>query len=149
MNLWIYYRSQQHKLLSLGLKKRNKVSAEFSMSSLTDIIFLLLIFFMLTSSMIQITVELPKSDSRTVAPTTVAVTIMKNGDYNFNGKKVQASELNRNIRNSLSKMNPEEKKDATVTIISEVGVPWKSVYDVMGMANSNRMRAIIATQPNK
>jgi len=99
--------------------------------------------------MIQITVELPKSDSRTVAPTTVAVTIMKNGDYNFNGKKVQASELNRNIRNSLSKMNPEEKKDATVTIISEVGVPWKSVYDVMGMANSNRMRAIIATQPNK
>ena len=99
--------------------------------------------------MIQITVELPKSDSRTVAPTTVAVTILKNGDYSFNGKKVRASELNRNIRNSLGKMNQEEKKDATVTIISEVGVPWKSVYDVMGIANSNRMRAIIATQPNK
>jgi biopolymer transport protein ExbD len=38
----------------MGLKKRNKVSAEFSMSSLTDIIFLLLIFFMLTSSVVTI-----------------------------------------------------------------------------------------------
>ena len=133
----------------MGLKKRNKVSAEFSMSSLTDIIFLLLIFFMLTSSMIQITMELPKSDSRTVAPTTVAVSLMKNGDVNFNGKKTSKSALNRSIREALAKMDAVEKKDATVTIISEVGVPWKEVYEVMGMANSNRMRAIIATQPNK
>jgi len=99
--------------------------------------------------MIQITVELPKSDSRTVAPTTVAVTLMKNGDYNFNGKKIRKSQLNSNIRGALKRMEAEEKKDATVTIISEVGVPWKSVYEVMGIANSNRMRAIIATQPNK
>lgn len=119
------------------------------MSSLTDIIFLLLIFFMLTSSMIQITVELPKSDSRTVAPTTVAVTLLKNGDYQFNGRQIQKSGLNRSIREALNKMPPEEKKDATVTIISEVGVAWDRVYEVMGMANSNRMRAIIATQPNK
>jgi len=46
-------------------------------------------------------------------------------------------------------MDAEVQKDATVTIISEIGVPWKDVYAVMGMANSNRMRAIIATQPNK
>lgn len=133
----------------MGLKKRNKVSAEFSMSSLTDIIFLLLIFFMLTSSMIQITMELPKSDSRTVAPTTVAVTLLKDGDIQFNGKMSKKSELNARVREALVKMDPEEKKDATLTIISEVGVPWNEVYDVMGIANSNRMRAIIATQPNQ
>ena len=117
------------------------------MSSLTDIIFLLLIFFMLTSSMIQITVELPKSDSRTVAPTTVAVMLLKNGDLSFNGRKTVKADLNRQIREALAQMDQEEKKDATVTIISEVGVPWKSVYDIMTMANANRMRAIIATQP--
>jgi biopolymer transport protein ExbD len=133
----------------LGLKKRNKVSAEFSMSSLTDIIFLLLIFFMLTSSMIQITMELPKSDSRTVAPTTVAVTLLKDGNIQFNGKMSKKSELNSRVREALVKMDPEEKKDATLTIISEVGVPWNEVYDVMTIANSNRMRAIIATQPNR
>lgn len=132
----------------MGLKKRNKVSAEFSMSSLTDIIFLLLIFFMLTSSMIQITMELPKSDSRTVAPTTVAVTLLKDGNVQFNGKTSKKSQLNSRVREALVKMDPEEKKDATLTIISEVGVPWNEVYDVMTIANSNRMRAIIATQPN-
>ena len=53
----------------MGLKKRGKVSAEFSMSSLTDIIFLLLIFFMLTSKLVVIDpYELPESDSTTVAP---------------------------------------------------------------------------------
>ncbi|MEZ4907473.1 MAG: biopolymer transporter ExbD [Saprospiraceae bacterium] len=49
----------------MGLKKRNKTSAEFSMSSLTDIIFLLLIFFMLTASMVQINFEIPESNSKT------------------------------------------------------------------------------------
>ncbi|MCB0682601.1 MAG: biopolymer transporter ExbD, partial [Saprospiraceae bacterium] len=54
----------------MALKKRSKVSAEFSMSSLTDIIFLLLIFFMLTSNFVKIQpFELPESDSKTVAPT--------------------------------------------------------------------------------
>ena len=59
------------------MKKRNKVSAEFSMSSLTDIIFLLLIFFMLTSSMVQINMPLPESDSVTVAPTDLSVMLFK------------------------------------------------------------------------
>jgi biopolymer transport protein ExbD len=133
----------------LGLKKRNKISAEFSMASLTDIIFLLLIFFMLTSSTIQINFDLPKSDSRTVAPTTVAVTLKADGEFQFNGRKVQKEEINGQIRQSFEMMDAEVQKDATVTIISEIGVPWKDVYAVMGMANSNRMRAIIATQPNK
>jgi biopolymer transport protein ExbD len=99
--------------------------------------------------MIQITMELPKSDSRTVAPTTVAVTLMKDGGVNFNGKKTSKSALNKHVRDALAKMEPEEKKDATLTIISEVGVSWREVYDIMTIANSNRMRAIIATQPNK
>jgi biopolymer transport protein ExbD len=99
--------------------------------------------------MIQITMELPKSDSRTVAPTTVAVTLMKDGVVNFNGKKTSKAALNRHVRDALAKMEADEKKDATLTIISEVGVSWNEVYDVMTIANSNRMRAIIATQPNK
>lgn len=99
--------------------------------------------------MIQITMELPKSDSRTVAPTTVAVTLLKDGNVKFNGKNSSKSQLNRNVREALTKMDAVEKKDATLTIISEVGVPWNEVYDVMTIANSNRMRAIIATQPNK
>ena len=76
----------------MGLKKKSKVSAEFSMSSLTDIIFLLLIFFMLTSSLIQpnaINMKLPTT-SRTKTPPQKKldkVEIRKGGKYYFNGTR--------------------------------------------------------------
>ncbi len=128
----------------MSVKKRNKVSAEFSMSSLTDIIFLLLIFFMLTSSMIQINIELPESSSKTIAPTDYSVMMTKDGVIKFNGKPAKM----RDIRGLIQKANAnaDNKEYSTVAIISEVGVPWKSVNDVMEIASSLKMRAIIATQ---
>lgn len=74
----------------MGLKKRNKVSPEFSMSSLTDIIFLLLIFFMLTSNFVRIQpFPLPKSDSKTVAPISVVVTIETDGRMTVNNQAIR------------------------------------------------------------
>ena len=133
----------------MGLKKRNKTSAEFSMSSLTDIIFLLLIFFMLTSSMVQINFEIPESNSRTVAPTNIAVTLKRDNTYMFNGRKTDKAKINALVKKELTKLPPEEKKSATLTIVAEKGVPWKRIYEIMQIANKNKMRAIIATQPKK
>ncbi len=133
----------------MGLKKRSGVSAEFSMSSLTDIIFLLLIFFMLTSSMVQINFQVAESDSRTVAPTNIAVTMMRDNTYIFNGSKTKLSEINGLVRREVAKLEGEDKKNATLTIVAEVGVPWKKIYDVMEIANKNKMRAIIGTKPRK
>ncbi len=129
----------------MAVKKRNKTSAEFSMSSLTDIIFLLLIFFMLTSSMVQITVELPESSSKTVAPTDYAVMMTKDGKVTFNGKKARMKDIRKLIQQAHIKA--ENKKNATVAIIAEKGVPWKKVNQVMSIASSLKLRAIIATQP--
>ncbi|HHB52433.1 MAG TPA: biopolymer transporter ExbD [Saprospiraceae bacterium] len=133
----------------MGLKKRNKTSAEFSMSSLTDIIFLLLIFFMLTSSMVQINFEIPESNSRTVAPTNIAVTLKRDNTYMFNGRKTTKNQINGKVRQELKSLPPEEKNKATLTIVAEKGVPWKKIYEIMEIANKNKMRAIIATQPKK
>ena len=129
----------------MGVKKRNKVSAEFSMSSLTDIIFLLLIFFMLTSSVIQVNMELPVSSSKTVAPTDYSVMMTKDGKVTFNGKPAKLSQSKGLIQKAH--VSATNKENATVAIISEVGVPWKKVNQVMGIASSLKMRAIIATQP--
>ena len=131
----------------MAVKKRNKTSAEFSMSSLTDIIFLLLIFFMLTSSMIQINIELPESSSKTVAPTDYTVMMTRDGAVKFNGKNARVSDL----RSLINKANAEatNKEYATVAIVAEKGVPWRKVNDVMEIASSLKMRAIIATQPQK
>lgn len=127
------------------MKRRNKVSAEFSMSSLTDIIFLLLIFFMLTSSMIQISIQLPESSSKTVAPTDYTVMMTVDGKVSFNGKSATFGQIESLIRQAIA--GDSNKKNATVAIVSEVGVPWSKVADVMEIASKLKMRAIIATQP--
>jgi len=130
----------------MGLKKRNKVSAEFSMSSLTDIIFLLLIFFMLTSNFVQIQpFELPESDSKTVAATSIVVSIEKDGTHTLNNQDISARALEKVLRKEVR--TTDNRENVTVTIVSEVGTPWQAVRNVMNIAAKLKVKAIIATQP--
>ena len=132
----------------MAIKKRNKVSAEFSMSSLTDIIFLLLIFFMLTATFIQIqNVELPESDSKTVASTALSVTINKAGEFFINGVQTPLRQVDQAIRDQVNAA--EDKNQVTITIVAETGVPFENVSRIMQIASNLRLRAIIATQPTK
>jgi biopolymer transport protein ExbD len=97
----------------MALKKRNKVTAEFNMSSLTDIIFLLLIFFMLTSNIVQIKpFDLPISDSQTVAPTNIVVQLEKNGNTSVNNVEVRGAAINKAVSDALAQAGNIE--DATV-----------------------------------
>lgn len=130
----------------MPIKKRNKVSAEFSMSSLTDIIFLLLIFFMLTSTLVNIpSFELPKSDVKTVAPTSIVVSVERSGAYTLNGESVPKRALVKAIGAEVLKA--KNRDEATVTIVAEVGVPFERVVDLMDISRSLRAKAILATQP--
>jgi biopolymer transport protein ExbD len=131
----------------MAIKKRNKLSAEFNMSSLTDIIFLLLIFFMLTSNAVQITVELPQSNSTTVAPSNLPVLMKVDGTITVVGQPSSMDALEKDIAKSVRVT--DNKENATVTIISEVGVPWENVHKVMAIASGLKLKAIIATQPTK
>ena len=132
----------------MGLKRRNKTSAEFSMASLTDIIFLLLIFFMLTSNFVGIPgMDLPESDSKTVAPHTFTVTIAKDGAYTFNSKTISSKRIETSIRRAKAALEPKDVKSATLTIAAEQGVPFGKVTDLMEIAAKLRLRAIIATKP--
>jgi len=132
----------------MGLKKRSKVSAEFSMSSLTDIIFLLLIFFMLTSSLVKFDrFDLPVSDTKAIAPTSINVTIEKNGVYTLNGRPMAKRDIKGAV--SRAKNSTAHQENATLTIVAEVGVPFEKVVDLMNIANQLRMKAILATQPSE
>ncbi|MEY3421363.1 MAG: hypothetical protein RIR48_1655 [Bacteroidota bacterium] len=130
----------------MAVKKRNKVTAEFNMSSLTDIIFLLLIFFMLTSNAVQISVQLPKSDSTAVAPTNLPITMLVDGTVSVAGKPSSITNLEKDV--ALAVRETENKENATLTIISEVGVPWENVHKAMAIASGLKIKAIIATQPS-
>jgi len=132
----------------MALKKRNKISAEFSMSSLTDIIFLLLIFFMLTSTLVSqnaLNLKLPSSTSKTVAPQSMAVSIEKNGRFYFNGKRMGLADVEKNIRRAVRSTSNAEK--TTISIVAEVGTPIEFVVRVMDMSNRVGVQAILATEP--
>ena len=130
----------------MGLKKRNKVNAEFSMSSLTDIIFLLLIFFMLTANFVRVdNFELPKSDSKTVAPMSMTVSIEASGKYTLNGNDIGIRSLKKALKFELRKA--ENRQNATVAIVAEVGVPFEKVQAVMNIVAGLKAKAILATQP--
>lgn len=131
----------------MAVRKRNKVSAEFNMSSLTDIIFLLLIFFMLTSKAVQITIDLPESDSTAVAPSNLPVLMTIDGEITVANKPSSMNALEKDI--AFAVRETDNKENATVTIISEVGVPWEQVHKVMEIASGLRLKAIIATQPHQ
>ena len=87
------------------------------MSSLTDIIFLLLIFFMLTSTLVQIQpFELPESDSKAIAPTDLVVSINEEGKYTLNNIELSKKALEQALRQKKSEA--ENKDNLTVTIVS-------------------------------
>ena len=127
-------------------KSRSKVTAEFNLSSLTDIIFLLLIFFMLTSKMVQINMPLPESDSKTVAPTDIAVMIKLDDSVSFNGKASSWETIEKDVATYVR--YSKNKENATISIIAETGVTYEKMHIIMKIASGLTLRAILATQPH-
>ncbi len=131
----------------MGLKKRSKVSAEFSMSSLTDIIFLLLIFFMLTSSLVApnaLNLKLPGSSrDRVVSQDRMdKVLISSGGGYFLNGRRYSIQNLEREL--SLKASRTRGKMN--LTIETQQGTPVEHVVSVMDIAMRNDINGILATE---
>lgn len=120
----------------MAFKKNNKVSAQFNMSSLTDIIFLLLIFFMLTSSMVvpnALNLKLPgKSQTQITAKSKpFNVEINRQGHYFVNGKRISLA----SIENSLLKVkNRRQGEPVSITISPDGRVPNEYVVAIMDVA---------------
>jgi len=129
----------------MGLQTRNKVSPNFNMSSLTDIIFLLLIFFMLTSTLVSpnaLKLLLPSSNSQTLAKQTVSVSITKDLKYYLDKKRVTLQELSLNLQDKF-----DEIDDATIVLNADKSVPIDNVAQVMNIANELDLKMILATKP--
>ncbi len=130
----------------MGLKRRNKIEAKFSFASMTDIIFLLLIFFVLTSNFVQISdLKLPESDSKTVAPTSAVVEVGLKGELLWEKQKVSPSALKAALARKKKEMG--DPKDFTLTIAADQDSPFDNVTEVIKVAGELRIRAILATSP--
>ena len=130
----------------MDLKPKNKVDAGFSMSGMTDVIFLLLLFFILTNSFITpsgLPVNLPASKSADIVLQKVSVTISKDLTYYVNDSKVSEGQLEGALRSALT----EDK--GVVVLHCDKGVPVEHLVKVAGIATSLEARVSIATQPEQ
>jgi biopolymer transport protein ExbD len=130
----------------MGLKKRNKINAEFNMSAMTDIIFLLLIFFMLTSKVVNVKpFELPESNVKTVAPASLVLSVTRDGVFALNNEPLESEALESSVQTAIEAA--DNKEEITMTIVAEVGTPFDNVTRLMRIAAQNDIKAILATQP--
>ncbi|MGD9557728.1 MAG: ExbD/TolR family protein [Mangrovibacterium sp.] len=135
----------------MALRQRNKIETAFSMASMTDIVFLLLLFFMLTSTLVApnaLKLLLPESNNQTSAKpvTTVSITADLKYYVNVDGelKRVAFHEIEPALRQSIG-----SNEEAYISLHADKSVPFDEVVKVMNIAQRNRYKLIVATAPEK
>jgi biopolymer transport protein ExbD len=129
----------------MNLRGRNKVSPEFSMSSMTDVVFLLLIFFMLTSPVITpeaLDLILPKAKGKTTSQQTLSVSITKDLQFYINSERISSSALESALKTKLA-----GEENPTIILRAEEGVPIEKAVNVMDIANRNSYKIVLAVKP--
>lgn len=130
----------------MNIRGRNKVTPEFNFASMTDIVFLLLIFFMIASTLVStnaIDIVLPKASGKTENKKSTAVSIKKDLTFYIDQKRVGESVLETEL---ISIMANQEAP--TIVLRAEKSVPVENVVKVMDIANRNKFKVILAVQPN-
>ncbi len=137
----------------MAIQTRNKRNVQFSMASMSDLVFLLLIFFMLTSTLVApnaIKLLLPQSSSRTMAKQTVTIYINERLRYYINEDHVPLDALERRIDEKL-----RGQVNASVVLRSDESVPIQYVVNVIDAVNNindkydKKYKVILATRPKR
>ena len=130
----------------MNLRGRNKITPEFNMSSMTDIVFLLLIFFMIASTLVTtnaIDILLPTASGKTENKKSISVSIQKDLVFYIDQKEVEVQ----NLESELLKLLQNEMAP-TLVLRAEKSVPVDYVVKVMDIANRNKFKIILAVNPN-
>ena len=115
------------------------------MSSMTDIVFLLLIFFMLTSTLVTVNaldIILPKAQGKTENKRSTAVSITRKLDYYVDRQRVSEGEIEQYLLNKL-----RDSDEPTIVLRAEEGVPIEKAVRVLDIANRNKIKVVLAVRP--
>ena len=129
----------------MSIKRKSKINPNFNMSSMTDIVFLLLIFFMVSSTLINpnaLRLLLPQSTNQTSDRPIVVVSIDKNYTFYLNEKVIPFSMLERRLVEEL-----KEQEDPCISLQADKSVPLEQIVKVMNIAKDHKYRLILATTP--
>jgi len=129
----------------MALSQRNKISINFSSVGMTDVVFNLLIFFMLTSTLVHpsaIKLLLPKGSNQTSAKPLTTVSITSDLNYFVEMQPVKIEDLEAVLKQKLG-----NKPDTYIALHADKTVPFENVVKVLNIAQSNNYKLIIATSP--
>ncbi|MCA0239165.1 MAG: biopolymer transporter ExbD [Bacteroidetes bacterium] len=137
----------------MALKRRNRVEPEFSLAAMIDVIFLLLMFFMLTSNFVTtnaLNLTLPSSASKTMASpeSRLAVSITSDGKYYLERTPKTEAELEAALRARVKTLTDDVSK-TTMSVSAAEGVPIEYVVTVLDIANRLKLKTILVTSPKK
>ena len=129
----------------MALKSRNKVSPNFNMSSMTDIVFLLLIFFMLTSTLVSpnaLKLLLPNSKAKTLEKQTISVSITPEIEYYIEDQKFPFDQLENQLKQRLA-----NEQEPAIVLHADKTVDIEFAVKVMDIAYRNKYKVVLATNP--
>ena len=130
----------------MAIQSRNKISVSFSMSGMTDIVFLLLIFFMITSTLIHPTalkLLLPQSQHQTSAKPFTTVSLTRDLQYFVEDQPVRLEDLEAVLQNKIGQ-NPE----TYIALHMDRSIAVEHLVEVMNICRNNNYKMILATNPN-
>ncbi|MDD3160495.1 MAG: biopolymer transporter ExbD [Bacteroidales bacterium] len=136
----------------MAIKRRNKINPNFSMSSMTDIIFLLLIFFMITSTVVNpnaIKILLPQGKSQTNAKPLTRLTIDADLNYYVAFEKQKERKVSFDEIAPFLKERANKEPDMYVALYADESVAYKEVVKLLNIAVENNFKMVIATRPKQ
>jgi biopolymer transport protein ExbD len=135
----------------MALKQRFRIETNFSMASMTDVIFLLLIFFMITSTIVvpnAIQVLLPRSQQQAQAKPITRVTIDKELNYYVaNANETEREIAFEDITPFLQSVYTADP-DIFVALYADESVPYREIVRILDIANQNQFKMVLMTRPN-
>jgi len=133
----------------MNLRSRRKVSAEVNMSSMTDLVFLLLIFFILASTLVTssaLDIILPKSGAQTVKKKNITLTVNEDLEFDLNGSIISYDQVESRLKAAASELSADE--EPVIVLRADQSIPTGETVRILDIGYRNNMRMIIATDPN-
>ena len=130
----------------MSLRSRNKVTPNFNMSSMTDIVFLLLIFFMLTSTLVSpnaLKLLLPSSKAKTLEKQTISISITKDIQFYINENPVSENTIEQELKLIIN-----NEQEPAIILHTDKSVAIEHVVKVMDIAYRNKYKIVLATTPH-
>lgn len=132
----------------MNFRNRQRIPSHVSSESLNDIMFFLMLFFLITSAFMNpnlLKVNNPKSSNKMIIKKNVTVTIDQERKFYVNKNKIEPSDLLSSVTTELNKI--EASEDPAIIINAEKSVPVEDIVAVMNVAKSKKVKIVLQTQP--